>query len=85
MVLSRGIDYMGVTFYSLWWAVTALGLTSYISLFCRLATLDSMDGRCTILVGHLAWHGKGSDMVHGMALKWQAKISVSAKDSTLQY
>jgi hypothetical protein len=76
MVISQGIDYMGVTFYSLWWAITALGLTSYISLFCKLATLDSMDGRCTILVGHLAWHGKGSDMVHGMALNGRRKFCV---------
>jgi hypothetical protein len=65
---------MGVTCYLLWWAVIASALTSYISLFSKPVTLDSMDGRCTILVGHLAWHGKGSDMVHGMASKWQAKI-----------
>jgi hypothetical protein len=47
--------------------------------------LDSMDGRCTILVGHLAWHGKGSDMVHGMAFKMAGENSASAKDCTLQY
>jgi hypothetical protein len=66
-------------------AVIALGLSSYISLFCKLVMLDSMDGPCTILVGHLAWHGKRSDMVHGMALKLAGENSVSAKDSTLQY
>jgi hypothetical protein len=77
---------MGVTSYLLWWAVIALGLTSYISLFCKLATLDSMDGRCTILVGHLAWHGKGS-VGYGAwhALKMAGENSVSAKDCTLQY
>jgi hypothetical protein len=60
-------------------------VSSYISLFCKLAMLDSVDGRCTILVGHLAWHGKGSDMVHGMAFKMAGENSVSAKDCTLQY
>ncbi len=63
----------------------ALWLTSYISLFGKLAMLDSVDGRCTILVGHLAWHGKGSDMVHGMAFKRVGENYVSANDCTLQY